>query len=259
MANGFFNKKQLPRHITYRTKLSFKKRLLGATGFVMSGVVAMFIQGTFIHNNPSMQNTWLTSGLITPTPNPLIIESDRLKDENRRLRELVSRGEVDRKMAEMDKMKIIRAIDKFLVGGLLENKGNVYYDSGKINNVSPVLMAAISIHETSDDDKNGNWRPGNSKVLRECNNVGGINTDDDKNTPHKGRYRVFKNIDESIYHLGYLLKNFYINQGRNDIASIGYKYCPPTGDPDDGKWGMVNSQWVPMVTKIYENISKEVK
>lgn len=249
------------KHFIHNTKpnLSFSKRLLYSTGFVSAGVVACLVQGVFIHNNPAMQNTWLTSGIEgTPTPNPLMEESKKLREENNRLRELVSRGEVDRRTAEIDKNKIINAINKYLSGGLLENKGSVYYDAGLQKKVSPILMAAISIHETSADDKDGNWRPGNSKVLRTCSNVAGINWDGDKDIAHNGRYRVFKNIDESIYNLAYIIRHYYIDQGRNDISSIGAKYAP-LDDYENGKYGMDNNCWVDRVTTLYEKISADAK
>jgi hypothetical protein len=110
-----------------------------------------------------------------------------------------------------------------------------------------MLMASIAMHETQ----------GNSKVLRECNNVGGINWDGDKKVKRKGRYRVYDNIDDGINHLAYVLSEYYIKKGRTSIEKIGAIYCP-LNDPDNGKWGMDNAVWIPNVTKLYQSILKEI-
>lgn len=171
-------------------------------------------------------------------------ENEQLKIEVKQLRTpAVSRGE-----SEYVKSKVITAIDHNL-GGILKSKGNVYYDAGKSRNVNPMLMAAISIHETAN---------GTSKVLKSYNNVGGINWSGDKNVPHKGRYRVFKTVDDSIYNLAYILDNHYIRKQRTSIETIGAKFCP-LDDPDNMKYGMDNSTWVPSVTKYYVQILDEVR
>jgi hypothetical protein len=168
-------------------------------------------------------------------------EIQNLKKEIELLK--TSRGDYTRE--QFKKEKVIQAIDNNL-GGLLNGKGAVFYDAGQQNNVNPMLMAAISVHETAS---------GNSKVLRECNNVAGINWTSN-NEPHIGRYRVFSSIDDSIYNLAYLLNNYYIQQGRTTIDSIGRKFCP-LDDIDNGKYGMSNESWIPNVTKIYQKILKE--
>jgi beta-N-acetylglucosaminidase len=171
-------------------------------------------------------------------------ENEALKIEVRQLRTpAVSRGE-----SEYLKQTVIAAIDNNL-GGILKGKGKVFYDAGKSRHVNPMMMAAISIHETAN---------GTSKVLKACNNVGGINWSGDKNIPHKGRYRVFKTVDDSIYNLAYILDNHYIRQQRTSIETIGAKFCP-IDDPDNMKYGMDNSTWVPMVTKNYVKILDEVR
>jgi hypothetical protein len=171
-------------------------------------------------------------------------EYEKLKIEVKQLRTpAVSRGE-----SEYVKSKVIAAIDNKL-GGILAGKGSVYYDAGKGRNVNPMLMAAISVHETAN---------GTSKVLRECNNVAGINWTGSKGIPHKGRYRVFKSVDDSIYNLAYILDNHYIRSGRVSIEAIGLKFAP-LDDKDNGKFGMDNNCWVPMVTKYYVQILDEVR
>jgi hypothetical protein len=172
-------------------------------------------------------------------------EVESLRIENERLRtQAVSRGGEP----EYLKDNVISAINNNL-GGLLKNKGSVYYDAGKSKHVNPMLMAAISIHETAN---------GTSKVLKDCNNIAGINWTGDKSIPNKGRYRVFNSIDDGIYNLAYILYNYYIRQNRVSIETIGTKFCP-LSDKDDGKYGMDNKTWIPNVTKIYCKILEDIK
>lgn len=173
-----------------------------------------------------------------------VTENESLKFEVGQLKTpAVSRGEY-----EYLKPVVITSINKYL-NGLLKDKGEVYYTSGKSKHVNPMLMAAISIHETAN---------GTSVVLKKYNNVAGINWTGDKTIKHQGRYTVFKDIDDSINNLAYILDNHYIRQNRISIEAIGAKFCP-IDDPDNGKWGMENSTWIPNVTKIYTKILEEVK
>lgn len=110
MAITLFCKKQLSRHITYNTKISFGKRLLYATGFVSAGVIACFIQITFVHNNPDMQDSWLTGGMRIERDNTQELkgqieaykkEVEKLNETNQKLidnhsKVLASRGDVNR-------------------------------------------------------------------------------------------------------------------------------------------------------------------
>jgi hypothetical protein len=146
---------------------------------------------------------------------------------------------------DFEKLKVVQAINKKLTG-LLTGKGEVFYNCGKNKKVNPMLMCAIAMHETAG---------GTSKVLRECNNVGGINWTS-KADKRKGRYKVYDSIDDSINHLAYILSEYYIKKGRTSIEAIGAIYCP-LNDPDNGKWGMSNESWVPSVTNTYQQILKE--
>jgi hypothetical protein len=52
---------------------------------------------------------------------------------------------------EFEEEKVIKAIDKYL-DGLLKGKGSSFYKSGKKHNSNPMMLAAISIHETANGD-----------------------------------------------------------------------------------------------------------
>lgn len=155
----------------------------------------------------------------------------------------MSRGNIDRDKRE----KVINAINSEL-NGLLEGKGQVFYEAGKLENINPMLMAAIAKHETR---VNGIC---NSNVLREANNVAGINHT--KPFEKYGRYNKYPSIDKSIFDMAEKLKYFYINEGRADITSIGAKWAP-MNDYQQGKLGMDNSIWAREVTEIYNKILKK--
>jgi hypothetical protein len=110
-------------------------------------------------------------------------------------------------------------------------------------------MAAICKQESTN---------GTSQMIRTLNNVAGISWDEDPKTPHEGRWRRFATVDDSIYHLAYILKNFYIDIGKTDIVSIGHKYCP-LSDPLSGKNAALNVHWIPNVKQFYEEIVGDIK
>ena len=128
-------------------------------------------------------------------------------------------------------------INKHLKGGLA-GKGRTFVSAGLLHNVNPFLLASISIHET------GN---GTSKILREKNNVAGL-------MKNGITFRSYKSIDDSIFWFANLLEDYYIAGGRNDLESIGRKFCPvgakndPTG---------LNQHWIPNIEKIYERMTAE--
>lgn len=169
----------------------------------------------------------------------------------------VSRGGIER---------TVRAINKKL-DGKLANKGEVFVKAGLDNNVNPKVIAAISVVETTAKE-NGDWKVGSSKVLKECNNVGGINwtpyvtiKEEGKLTqvknPYskKGWYNVYPSVETSIHDMAKKLKWFYIDEGRDSIDSIGAKWAP-TDDPRNGIAGMDNNSWPKNVKAVYEEINK---
>lgn len=143
---------------------------------------------------------------------------------------------------------IVKVINNNL-SGLLENKGEVYYDTSIKYNVSPLLLVAITLHETDNCKSN---------LLKTTNNVAGINHVSGDNYKAIGRYNIYETVENSIDHLGYILKVFYIDAGKKTIDQIGKKYAP-LNDYQNGKYGMSNSSWIPNVTKNYNRMEKELE
>ena len=183
--------------------------------------------------------------------------------------EQVSRGEVDRE--EFQKEKVIKAINNHL-GGLLSNTGDFFYQSGQAWSVNPMLMAAISYHETLNGSPvqiiKGKKYP---SVLKKCNNVAGINWDykiwikeNGKAiqiiNPYKkdGWYNVYPSIQVSVEEMAKKLRWWYIDDGKCDIYSIGKKWAPPD-DARNGMYGMDNNKWPSEVEEIYKKILEEAK
>ena len=158
---------------------------------------------------------------------------------------------------KFDEEKVIKAIDKYL-GGLLKNKGIVFYKSGKKHHSNPMMLAAISIHETN----NGNpWQYIKGKklpsLLVTCNNVCGMN----KRTgfESKGRYAKYNSIDQSIDDMAYWTKFYYIDILKlNSIDKIAKVYAP-LNDYQNNTMGMSNESWPGSVTEKYKKILDDSK
>jgi hypothetical protein len=167
----------------------------------------------------------------------------------------LNQDEVKRMEVQKVEEQTIANINKALGNALLKNRGAQFYKAAKEVNIDVYIPPAISIHETT----TGNG-VGTSDVLKECNNVAGINKVAGK--AYKGWYIWFKNennqysdgIEESIYDLCYRLKTFYIDEGRTTIDKIGAKFAP-LNDSRNGIAGMQNSSWVPHVTQLYNIMS----
>jgi hypothetical protein len=162
------------------------------------------------------------------------IEAERY----RLFEEKVSRGEMDR-LKELNKQKVITAIANNL-GGVFAGKARYIHGICKGYEVNPMLLAAIIKQET------GN---GTSQAVRNLNNPGGIMLQGSK-------LKKFATLENGIEAMARLLKDFYIDEGRCDIVSIGAKYCP-VGAKNDPKG--LNRHWVPNVTTNYNKILKEVE
>ena len=238
-----------------RSKL--KTKFIGACIFVGIGLVGSFSQFIFIHNNENMKDSFLMSGIEPlPTIHPDTKEAGQLREENRKLRELVSRGESQRQLDAMQKRKVIGAINKHL-GGMLKNKGEFIYEACQPNSKSatlanPILVAAKFKLETDN---------GTSDVLKYANNPSGINWNKERysNYPIYSKWYVkFNTLEEGIEDSIYVLKRYYLDEGRTDIVSIGLKWAPPD-DPRNGIGGMDNKSWADNVSDIYEEILKDAK
>ena len=172
--------------------------------------------------------------------NNIISEHTRIKEfEIKQLQIKMNKKIVELKNKNGKASKIIDGIDKHLKGKL-SNKGEVFFYAGNLYNVNPMLLAAISIHET------GN---GTSVAIKNKNNVGGIMAN-----ANLGILKNFEDIDLSIVEMSRIMKTYYIDMGLKDIESIGGKYCPEfvANDPTG-----INKHWVPSVSKYYKSILKD--
>lgn len=175
-------------------------------------------------------------------------EIEKLKADKEHLsRQLTSRGEVNRTVTEkiaedkeeFKRDKVIQAIANNLKGAFNE-KASFIYDTSKKNNVNPMLMTAIMLHET------GN---GSSVMCVNNNNPGGIST-------NTGGFMHYPTLEKGIEAMIKLIKRYYIDEGLTDIQSIGNKYCPLSDSRDTQG---LNKYWVPMVTRNYIKILEEAK
>ena len=115
-------------------------------------------------------------------------------------------------------------LDMFL-GGVLKNKGSLFIEVARKNNICPITFAAIAMHESAN---------GNSKFARERNNVFGIYL--------KGKYHYFDSVEECIEYSGKLLGGKLYCGGRNyTIKKIQQIYCP-VGANNDPRG--INKYWL---------------
>ena len=85
--------------------------------------------------------------------------------------------------------------------------GHVFVEAGRQNNIDPVLLAAISAHES------GRWK---SKTARQKNNWMGLMT--------RSGAKSFRTPEESIYYAADLL-NRKPFKGQNTLSQIAPIYC----------------------------------
>jgi hypothetical protein len=121
--------------------------------------------------------------------------------------------------------------------GALANNGDLFVKAGEMFQVSPALLAAISMHET------GN---GTSNAARFKYNVAGM--------MGKDGLKTYSSIEESILDMARNLKHNYIDAGKNTIAQIGAKYAPigATNDPTG-----LNNNWVTGVQQYFNMMTNE--
>ena len=115
-------------------------------------------------------------------------------------------------------------LDQFL-DGVLTGKGHKFIQEARNNNICPIALAAIAMHESAN---------GTSKVAREKNNVFGIFL--------KGKLHKFKNVDESIEFTADLLsKRQYCGGSNYTIGKIQKIYCPVGAKNDPSS---LNKNWL---------------
>jgi hypothetical protein len=99
--------------------------------------------------------------------------------------------------------------------------GQVFVQAGRQNNIDPVLLAAISAHES------GRWK---SRIARQKNNWMGLMT-------RRGA-KSFGTPEESIFYAADLL-NRKPFKGRNTLSQIAPIYCAKS----PGRWRASVLQW----------------
>lgn len=121
-------------------------------------------------------------------------------------------------------------LDRFLASNLA-GKGYLYASHSLEIGIDPYLAVAISMHETG-----CTW--GCSKLVKECNNVGG-----QKGTPscNGGSYKAYDTLDEGI--IGFL-DNIYYNY---------YRYGLTTAEEMNPKYA-ADTNWSKNVNKYIEKI-----
>ncbi|WP_316570346.1 glucosaminidase domain-containing protein [Neobacillus sp. YIM B06451] len=123
------------------------------------------------------------------------------------------------------------------LGGVLENTGEFFVEAGRKYEISPALLAAISIHET------GN---GTSNAARFKFNVAGM--------MGKDGLKTYSSVKESIFDMARNLRQNYLDKGKLTISQIGAKYAPigAANDPTN-----LNNHWVKGVNKQFATLTSE--
>jgi hypothetical protein len=118
--------------------------------------------------------------------------------------------------------------------GKLSGMGETIVRAGQKNNIDPVLLAAVAIHET------GN---GTSKAAIEKNNVAGM--------MGKNGLKSYTSVKESIMDMARNLSKNYLGEGLTTISQIGAKYAPigAANDPTN-----LNNHWVNGVTRFVNQL-----
>ena len=200
---------------------------------------AMMVQASYMPQEHS-DNIFIApfAPMVTPTPDPNIIENETLKNDNGFMR-----VEISSRAAEFDKQrskqaKIINVINKQL-GGKLANKGEYIYKASIANEIPPFLPTSIMIQETGA----GRDRTGS---LYSHNNVGGFMGDN-------GLIH-YKSVEQSISKMCEHLKRYYVDKNITSITAIGKIYCPVGAKNDPTN---LNKYWKPAVTDNYIKLLNE--
>lgn len=124
-------------------------------------------------------------------------------------------------------------LDRFLASDL-SGKGYLYASHSLEIGIDPYLAVAISMHETG-----CTW--GCSKLVKECNNVGG---QVGKPNCNGGSYMAYDTLDEGI--IGFLdnIYNNYYRYGLTTAEEMNSKYA---ADPN---WAMVVNKYIEKIKKV---------
>lgn len=113
-------------------------------------------------------------------------------------------------------------LDQFL-SGVLAGKGEKFLAEARKNNICPIFLAAIAMHESAN---------GKSLFAREKNNVFGIFL--------RGKYHTFESVDECIEFSAKLLAGRIYSKNPT-IVGVQRIYCP-VGAKNDPK--SLNKYWL---------------
>lgn len=119
--------------------------------------------------------------------------------------------------------------------GKLAGKGSLFLAAANRWKIDPVLMVAISAHETG---------RGTSEKVQKLNNPGGL--------MEGGKvFLKFETLEAGIEHMAERLRKRYYDCGLTTAKTIQPKYCPvgASNDPTG-----LNSHWLTGVEKFYKEI-----
>lgn len=143
----------------------------------------------------------------------------------------VSGGSICSPTGDYDKDKIDEVLER---AGAFKGKRTTFEHASAKHNVDPVLMIAISIHETA-------W--GTSRVLLEHNNPSG---------QMRGNQIIhFDSLEDGLEMTGQTLNNLWNERGLNTIEKLGSAYAPVGAGNDPTN---LNIHWVPTIHKFIEEL-----
>ncbi|UOO46338.1 peptidoglycan DD-metalloendopeptidase family protein [Enterococcus casseliflavus] len=145
--------------------------------------------------------------------------------------ETASGGSICSPSGDYDKDKIDEVLER---AGAFKGKRAAFEHASAKHNVDPVLMIAISIHETA-------W--GTSRALLEHNNPSG---------QMRGNQIIhFDSLEDGLEMTGQTLNNLWNERGLNTIEKLGSAYAPVGAGNDPTN---LNIHWVPTIHKFIEEL-----
>lgn len=206
---------------SFHTYTPISENLFGAN----TGLGSMLANIGFMIDNSdwdSISAVPTPSEQVSDTSPPSIAASDALND-------MPINGRQDLHFRSISPKELNQVLD-----GKLEGMGQVFIHVGKLYNVDPALLAAISQHET------GN---GQSHAAYEKNNVAGM--------MGANGLKSYSSVEASIMDMARNISKNYLQKGFTSIAKIGAKYAPIGADNDPTG---LNHDWVTGVTKYYNQL-----
>lgn len=145
--------------------------------------------------------------------------------------ETASGGSICSPSGDYDKDTIDEVLER---AGAFKGKRAAFEHASAKHNVDPVLMIAISIHETA-------W--GTSRALLEHNNPSG---------QMRGNQIIhFDSLEDGLEMTGQTLNNLWNERGLNTIEKLGSAYAPVGAGNDPTN---LNIHWVPTIHKFIEEL-----